>query len=623
MNTQNQTLVRLTANSLDSIGKQAIFEGTFNDGILIKPNSQIALHSCSLSRDQDVITINSKNNKISFQISASGGLHDIFLASGTYDSDTLISLLSNIQDSMNNKLDILKSKEHNSFIEVKVNSQDKVEFVYMLGVRASVVTQDPTTNDPAVSGLHYSKNNGQLEVLRKGAGTTQYLTGTANYTPIAGTRQYIYSQNAFAQGAGEIKLRLDRFNVTAGDQVGEIATATITQAGTNYAAGDTGTLSANNPSNGDGGTYRVDTVNAAGNILTLTITYGGIRYNIGDEVALFNSGDDNAIITVASLAPPPASKKSGCVIGLLPDTVEIHDLLKSETSGDKILEKDYVYAICTNTDGNPASPYMIKTPETNGVFVATSITPTKHDATNPTNNDMISIRMNKGNIEIVVSTPATTLGEGQVFIGKLQRRDNNENIINLLPYIGIFGSDNQTRIANATISFNPEDPAGAGSQFAETTLAVGATPFPIPNTRPTIYNLIFAREDLSNFLGFNLREQNPNAEKTATARYVADESVTKLFSTNTYLVEMLSEQLDSYDSFDGGRKNILSPIPLSDNVISNNGIIHFVPSNLVFINLRNEREKLVRNMRLRIVTNSYEPIQLEGIADMTLLIRSN
>ena len=496
MNTQKQTLVRLTANSLDSIGKQAIFEGTFNDGILINPNSQIALHSCSLARDQDVITINSSNSKISFQISAAGGLHEIFLANGVYDSDTLISLLNNIQDSMNDKLDILKSKEHNSFIDVKVNSQNRVEFVFMLGKRVLILDQNPTTNDPTLSGIHFSKNNGALEVLRAGAGTSQYLTGVVNYTPITGTRQYIYSQNAFTQGAGEIKIRLDRFNLNA-----------------NYAAA------------------------------------------------------------------------SGCIIGLLPDTLEIHDTLKSEQGADKIVVSDYVYAICTNTDGNPASPYMIKTPSTGGVFVETTVVPARHEDGTPINNDIISIRLTKGTIQIVVSTNTTTLGEGNVFVGKFDRRDDKGDVINLLPYIGIFGDDQHTRIANATMSFNPEDPETAGISFAETALAVGATPYPV-------------------------------------ARYVAEDSVTKLFSTNTYLVEMLSEQLDSYDSFDGGRKNILSPIPLSDNVISNNGIIHFVPSNLVFINLRNEREKLIRNMRLRIVTNSYEPIQLEGIADLTLLIRS-
>ena len=535
MNTQKQTLVRLTANSLDSIGKQAIFEGTFNDGILIKPNSQIALHSCSLARDQDVITINSTNNKISFQISTAAGLHDIFLANGTYDSTTLITLLNNIQDSMNDQLDVLRNKEHNSFIDVKVNSQNRVEFVFMLGKRVLILDQNPNTNDPSISGFHFSKNNGALEVLRGGAGTDRYLTGTANYTPITGTRQYIYSQNAFAQGAGHMKARLDRFEV---------------------------------------GAY-------------------------------------------------PDIRKSGCIIGLLPDTLEIHDTLKSENSNHKIHVSDYVYAICTNTDGNPASPYMIKTPSTGGVFVETTVVPLNLGNADPLNNDIISIRMTKGSIELTVSQNGMTVEQGAVFVGKYDRRDDKGDIINLLPYIGIFGSDQQTRIGNVTMSFNPEEPETAGINFAQEVLAVGATPFPVAQARASIYNLIFAREDVAEFLGFETREQNPNSDSTLVTRYVAEDSVTKLFSTNTYLVEMMSEQLDSYDSFDGGRKNILCPIPLSDNVISNNGIIHFVPSNLVFINLRNEREKLIRNMRLRIVTNSYEPIQLEGIADLTLLIRSN
>ena len=198
MNNQNQkqTLIRLTANSLDKKGKGAIFEGIFNDGILIKPNSQIALQSCSLTRDQDVFNINSSNNKIQFQISNAGGLHDIFLNSGLFDSDSLFKLLADIQDKMNDKLNITKSKEHNSFIQVQVNSQNKINFNFMLGYQLNIVV-DPGFNNPPVSGFHFSKNNGTDEIIKAGAGSAIYLTGTANYTPSTGTRQYIYSDLFF------------------------------------------------------------------------------------------------------------------------------------------------------------------------------------------------------------------------------------------------------------------------------------------------------------------------------------------------------------------------------------------------------------------------------------------
>lgn len=531
MNNQKQTLIRLTANSLDRTGKQAIFEGTFNDGILIKPNSQIALQSCSLSRDQDSFLVNSVNNKISFQVSQAGGVHEIFLKKGLYDSDSLFRLLDDIQDKMNNDLDISKSKEHNTFIEVKATSQNKVSFNFMLGKSQSIIT-NPPDNDPSVSGIFYSKNNGTNEIVKGGAGTSQYLTGTANYTPITGTRQYIYSNIPFNQGAGLIKIRLDRYTTN-----------------------------------------------------------------------------------------PTDASKSGAIIGLLPDTEEIEAFLASERSNKKILEKDYRYAICTNTDGQAGSPYMIKT-SIGGNFTATAISPKKASAGSEVNNDILMIKMTKGNIQLVIAQNGE--GETVVFEEQLKRRDNNNNIINLLPYVGIFGSASQTRIGNSTIAFNPEDNAQAGIHTVdEVELAVGATPYPRAQARNTVYNLIFGREELANFLGFQQLEQNPApAIATPNQRYIGDKELTKLFSTNTYLIEMLSEQINSYDSYDGGRKNILSPIPLSDHVISNTGIIHYEPNNLMFINLRNDKEKLIRNMRARIITNAYETINIEGLADICILVRA-
>lgn len=528
MNTQKQTLVRLTANSLDLTGKQGIFEGTFNDGILIKPNSQIALQSCSLSRDQDSFIVNSANNKISFQVSQAGGLHEIYLKKGLYDSDSLLNLLADIQDKMNDDLDITKTKEHNTFIEVKATSQNKVSFNFMLGKSQSIITS-PADNDPAVSGIFYSKNSGTNEILLAGSGTSQYLTGTANYTPLSGTRQYIYSNIPFQQGAGLIKARIDRFEANDG-------------------------------------------------------------------------------------------VKSGCILGLLPDTEAIGSLLSSENSNRKILVGDYKYAICTNTDGNPASPYMVKTPYSpNFTENEFNISPKKVTAGTEVNNDILMIKMTKGLLQLVISQNGE--GEVVVFEDVLDRRDSNGNILNLLPYVGIFGSSNQTRIANSSIAFNPEDNQQAGTHFEDDDLEVGATPYPIARARNTIYNLIFGKEDLASFLGFQELEQNPTAISTPNQRYLGNKELTKLFSTNTYLIEMLSEQLNSYDSFDGGRKNILAPVPLSDHVISNTGIIHYEPNNLMFINLRNDKEKLIRNMRCRIITNAYESINIEGLADICLLIR--
>jgi hypothetical protein len=525
-----QTLIRLTANSLDSVGKQGIFEGTFNDGILIGKNAQIALQSCSLSRDQDSFTVNSSNNKISFQVSDSGGLHDIFLNNGNYDSDTVFRLLEDIQDKMNDKLTLSNTKEHNSYIEVYVTNQSLVYFNFEMGLSMSII-QSPSANIPENTFLHYSKNNGSNEIIFSGAGTSSaHLTGVLNYTPLSGTRQYIYSKVDFSKGAGLVKLRLDRF-----------------------------------------------------------------------------------------ITNPDGSEKSGCVIGLLKETTDIVSKLESESSSQKIVQQDYEFAICTNIDGNPASNYMIKHPSSGGIFVDSGQAIFKTGQTSPLDNDILSIRLDQGHILLVVST-----SEGLNIIlhkEKYIRRDTNSDENTYIQYIGIFGSSNQTRIGNSTFGFNAQSES-TSSNFADTELALGATPYPIPNPRPTIYNVIFNNYNLANFLGFSDLNQNPNSIRNATIIFEASNQITKIFSTNTYLIEMLSEQLDSYDSFDGGRKNILAPIPLSDRVINNSGNIHYEPNNLIYINLKNLQEKLIRNLRCRIITNSYEPINIEGIAEICVLVKT-
>ena len=86
---------------------------------------------------------------------------------------------------------------------------------------------------------------------------------------------------------------------------------------------------------------------------------------------------------------------------------------------------------------------------------------------------------------------------------------------------------------------------------------------------------------------------------------------------------MLSELVDSYDSYQQGRKNILAPIPISDRTINTGtGIIQYQPNNLVFVDLKNSKERLIRNMRARIITDTYDPIEIEGLAEINLLLKS-
>ena len=141
MNNQKQTLIRLTANSLDRTGKQGIFEGIFNDGILIKPNSQLALQSCSLSRDQDSFLVNSANNRLE---SIQGDFYcfgaSLMLPIIYYYIPNLIKAKNIIDDD--------KSKEGLSYVnfDVEIINSKKINFLNNNFVVTAVATKLATRN---------------------------------------------------------------------------------------------------------------------------------------------------------------------------------------------------------------------------------------------------------------------------------------------------------------------------------------------------------------------------------------------------------------------------------------------------------------------------------------------
>ena len=66
------TLIRLHTTDL-----QGNFDCDFQDDIIIKENTEIALHSLSVERQNKTIVIDATNRDITFQASANAGTHTI------------------------------------------------------------------------------------------------------------------------------------------------------------------------------------------------------------------------------------------------------------------------------------------------------------------------------------------------------------------------------------------------------------------------------------------------------------------------------------------------------------------------------------------------------------------
>lgn len=130
------TLIRLI--STDNKGG---FDCDFQDDIIIKENTEIALHSLSVERQMKSITLDNTNSVVSFQVSAPAGVHQVSLNHGTLNRDNFDDNLRDLTDKMNSALRFFRgtaqeiidgtnpnTKETGSQIKVSINENKNVVF---------------------------------------------------------------------------------------------------------------------------------------------------------------------------------------------------------------------------------------------------------------------------------------------------------------------------------------------------------------------------------------------------------------------------------------------------------------------------------------------------------------
>lgn len=83
------------------------------------------------------------------------------------------------------------------------------------------------------------------------------------------------------------------------------------------------------------------------------------------------------------------------------------------------------------------------------------------------------------------------------------------------------------------------------------------------------------------------------------------------------LLEILNQNINSYDSERKSRFNVLSTLLSTDA----NFVVDDVPS-IVFLDLLNKDEIDFRNIKMRLLDREFNPVQIDGKASMTLLIKS-
>jgi hypothetical protein len=192
---------------------------------------------------------------------------------------------------------------------------------------------------------------------------------------------------------------------------------------------------------------------------------------------------------------------------------------------------------------------------------------------------------------------------------------------NSVEYYGIYNprsSNQETLFKNAFFTTSPffglEDLNENVQVLDESNL--GATPAPLPSKNNTNKFLAMSRP-LSQFLGYeNFLFPTQGSFFTQDLSLVSENQLLTNIS-QSYLIELLNIEIDSYDGLTNQRQNILSVIP---QLPTDEGAINYNSSTLIYIDMKNTQDLALRNIRARILDKNLNPISVSGLSVITLVI---
>lgn len=191
-------LIRLTTEN-----ENALFDNTFNEDIIIPPNSRICLQSLSTQINKDILEINSQNNVVSFTVD--GGVigeddpkfKTIYLDHGTYDSSTINDFLTDFTTKLNFAMDGETQASLGKQWRVALNG-NRVEIQCVRGAVLTLFSQ-PTTN----KFLRF--NNAQIQPPQNANAYIERDGGTINTNDAN-----FYSLQPCNKGASSLRCQLRR-----------------------------------------------------------------------------------------------------------------------------------------------------------------------------------------------------------------------------------------------------------------------------------------------------------------------------------------------------------------------------------------------------------------------------
>ena len=558
------TLIRL--HSIDNNG---IFDVSFQEEIRIKPNSEIALQSVHFTRGEIRFKIEPEDEVITFQIDSAqggndqdgialGGSKNVRLSNTIYTKNTINDLFQQMEDRFNKQLNANSLTECGVSTEIGINLNERTQITFNRNFTRHITPQF----ENGTIDLSFQNPGGLQETNISTANDFNFRFDAPNKSSaetLGGN--YVWYDQTFTDGCGGFAFQIALNNPQGSTDNG-------------MGLGLVEFTSANETKLNDG-------------TLELTDMFCKLQFitannpNDAMEYKFFNSSDIN--VTENTLATNMTAQYADR---------DTHDQLEIVLSRGKLEGRVHRNGVANYTKiGSVDYPYASDTNAGKRFFYMVYYV----IGDNSTN----AMHRTYGCPSIIDNDTLS------------QKADSNDN----------------NRLTNANIVTIQ----GQNSLRSSPSLATF--------DQPTTTNIIFPTYKLARNLGWNSLQFNPsltiidpNDYINGNIKWVADNAVNLFIGTNTYLIELLNIPVNSYDSFQpkfslnqvgmmGGRQNILQSMIVNDMGTNPQDKVFFSPNNLLFLKMNNKDTISLRTIRARLISNDYNPITIQGIAEVSLVIQ--
>ena len=559
-----------------------IFDNSFQDDILVQPNAQIALQNACIVKTPETVAIGNGDNTIEYQISANSGTRTIHLDTSTYSKDNYAALLQDIRNKMNKALDFSEQRHvgvqwdafiKDNVVRIEYTQPPKTPLAQMLTdglCTPKNITIGATLKDKEVNGSAATTSSTQVLYINapitKGCGA---FTAKMTHLIASGTNTgFIFGLvDKQTDPIGEIGLSDYKFALSVR------GTGAVVQCAVNNNI----TNSAISPSVED---------------------FVGIEiYQNQAHMVLYRNGEATKDVLRSSNLDAgtnyypaitfydDASTKLKFVRAMF-DPYATPSINNVPTATADVV---YLPAHYRLPDGNPWNRLSGGTVYAENFYSVNVEYATYRRPTSGGDQYWQQTGLTTWNIYFTLPTAVSV-------------PDNTGNI------------DPVTHIISFPGSATTFEPSAALAAVDSTTLA--ASPQNQSRSAST-HTLTFESGVLPSFLGFSNSTYTLNSVLHGV--FVASSMFDITDTADSFVVEMLSLDLDSYDSKTQGRRSILATVPKTEGV---DGTIVYEANYPTFIDVRNKNPVALRNIRLRILKSDLSPIVITGTATLTLLIQN-